>query len=185
MSNSVMINGFSLWLYEVANGPPVASTWSMVVCLFISEVGSVQRVQGDDSISVPTQMPPQVFYIQRIKERSGIERDPLLYQKPLRPVIHFHQDPWKIKTINKQIRHSLCFSCWCPSDQMSSCNLPTTPSCSAPWVPCSIVAAWAACCRRFQRHRVRSCGKWCVMWPWRLGDHFPPGDIISYLMGIS
>ncbi len=72
--------------------------------------------------------------------------------------------------LNKQIRHSLCFSCWCPSDQMSSCNLPTTPSCSAPWVPCSIVAAWAACCRRFQRHRVRSCGKWCVMWPWRLGD---------------
>lgn len=50
----VMISGFSLWVYEVANGPPVASKWAIVVGLFIREVGSVQRLPGDDSISVPT-----------------------------------------------------------------------------------------------------------------------------------
>lgn len=62
---------------------------------------------------------------------------------------------------------------------MSSCNLPTTPSCSAPWVPCSIVAACSAGCRREppRRFRAPSCGKWCVTWPWRLGDPWnPPGD---------
>lgn len=62
---------------------------------------------------------------------------------------------------------------------MRSCNLPTTPSCSAPWVPCSIVAACSAGCRREppRRFRAPSCGKWCVTWPWRLGDPWnPPGD---------
>lgn len=110
-------------------------------------------------------------------------------QKPLRSIIHFHQDPWKIKTKQNpwkihphQTNPSffLAFSsCWCPSDQMSSCNRPTTPSCSAPWVPCSIVAACSAGCRREppRRFRAPSCGKWCVTWPWRLGD--------VYLMGIS